>query len=78
MENQIYRIAMSSEKKIELFICDTNELEPYKKIKEIGIVVLGVGTQFDGSLSSDGIESLIKYLEDCKEYIDEYNNKPTP
>lgn len=74
MENQIYRIKMSDNKSLEIYICDTNEVEPYKKIKDIGIVLLGKDTQFDGSLNSEELSSLIKYLEDCKEYIDEYNS----
>jgi hypothetical protein len=74
MDNQIYRITMSDKKSLEIYICDTNEVEPYKKTKEIGVVLLGKDLQIDGQLNSDELSSLIKYLEDCKEYIDEYNS----
>ncbi len=74
MNNQIYRIKMTDNKSLEIYICDTNEVTPYKKTKEIGIVLLGKDLQIDGQLNSDEISSLIKYLEDCKEFIDEYNS----
>lgn len=76
MNNQIYRIRMSDNKSLEIYICDTNEVEPYKKTKEIGVVLLGKDLQIDGQLNSEELSSLIKYLEDCKEYIDEYNEAP--
>ncbi len=74
MINQIYRIEMSENKNLEIFICNTNELEPYRRIKEIGVVLIGNNMQIDGSLDLPQLQSLIKYLEDCKEYIQEYNN----
>lgn len=74
MDNQIYRIKMSDNKSLEIYICNTNEVEPYKKTKEIGIIILEKDSQIDGQLNTNELSSLIKYLESCKEYIDEYNS----
>jgi hypothetical protein len=74
MDNQIYRIRMPDNKTLEFYICDTNEIEPYKKTKEMGIVFLGDNKQVDGGLNYDELSSLINFLENCKEYIGDYNN----
>jgi len=73
MNNQIYRIKMSDNKSLEFAICDTNELEPFKKNKEIGVCLFGDNTQINGGLNLQELSSLIKYLKDCYEYIEEYN-----
>lgn len=73
MDNQIYRIRMSTDKSLEIYICDTNELEPYRKVKEIGVVFIGKDLQIHGQLDLENLSSLINYLQNCKEYIDEYN-----
>lgn len=73
MDNQIYRIKMSGNKILEIYICDTNEVKPYIKTKDIGIILMDKDTQIDGQLNSDELSSLIKYLKDCKTYIDKYN-----
>ena len=77
MINQIYRIEMSENKNLEFFICNTNVLEPYRRIKEMGVVLIGNNTQIDGSLDLPQLQSLIRYLEDCKEYIQEFNTQNT-
>lgn len=79
MENQIYRIEMSDKCKLELYVCDTNELNPFRYIKEIGVVVFKNGEQIDGEINEMGLDSLIKFLTDCKKHISEFNanSKPT-
>jgi len=73
MENQVYRIEMSEKYKLELYVCDTNELNPHRDIKEIGVVVFRDGEQIDGDINEMGLDSLIKFLTDCKKYISEFN-----
>jgi|SRR5690606_21168742 len=73
MENQVYRIRMSDEYKLELYVCDTNELNPHRDIKEIGVVVYKDGEQIDGDIDEMELDSLIKYLTKCKEYISKFN-----
>ena len=79
MENQVYRIEMSDKYKLELYVCDTNELNPHRDIKEIGVVVFKDGEQIDGDIDEIGLDSLIKFLTDCKKHILEFNanSKPT-
>lgn len=78
MENQIYRIDLTDNKTAEFYICRTNETQPYKEIREIGLVILGNHIQLDGCLNESELESLIKYLEDCKDYITKYNKASKP
>jgi len=79
MENQVYRIEMSDKYKLELYVCDTNELNPHRDIKEIGVVVFKDGVQIDGDIDEMGLDSLVKFLTDCKKHISEFNanSKPT-
>lgn len=78
MENIIYRIHASPDAKIEFYVCGTNELEPFRDTKELGIVALEGVTQIDGGLDVNGIDSLIQYLTDVREYIAEYNEGSKP
>jgi hypothetical protein len=73
MENQIYRINLSNEAKIEFYVCKTNNVEPNYPMREMGIVVYKEDDQVDGNLQIDELESLISYLEDCKRYIEKFN-----
>lgn len=75
MENQIYRLKLSKKKTLEFFIADTNEIEPFKRTKELGIVVIGSNTQLDDELDVKELDSLISFLRDCKSYISEYNEE---
>lgn len=79
MENQVYRIEMSDKYRLEFYVCDTNELKPHRDIKEIGVVVFKDGEQIDGDIDEMGLDSLIKFLTDCKEHISKFNanSKPT-
>jgi hypothetical protein len=78
MENQIYRVQLTAENKLEFFVCSTNELNPHRNIKELGVCVLGKGIQLDGDLDLSELDSLISYLQDCREYIKEYNENSKP
>jgi hypothetical protein len=40
MENQIYRVDMESKTFLEFYICGTNEINPYRKTKEIAIQLI--------------------------------------
>lgn len=73
MNNQIYRIRMSDDKTLEFYICDTNEVEPYKETKEMSIVLIGKNMQIDATINQEELASLIKYLKDCGDYIDKHN-----
>ena len=78
MENQIYRINMESGGDLEFYVCGTNELNPYKETREIGIQLIIEEKQLDASLDLNELYSLIKYLNDCKEYIVKYNEASVP
>lgn len=76
MLNQIFRTRMLGQKDadIEFYVSETNSIEkPDKDICELGIVVQNVDLQLDASLSLTELESLIKYLTDCKEFIQKFN-----
>lgn len=78
MENVIYRIELNSDAQLEFYVCDTNELNPVRDIKEIGIVLLEGNNQLDGQLNENELDSLIDYLNDCKHYIAKFNEKSNP
>lgn len=78
MENQFYKVEMSDKHKLEFYVCDTNEVSPYRKIKDLGIVIYKVDVQIDGSLDANGLDSLIKYLSECRDYINQFNEKSKP
>ena len=78
MENQIYRLQLTDKSKLEFYVCSTNEINPYRNIKELGVCVLGKVIQLDGDLDLIELDSLISYLKDCRDYIKEYNENSKP
>jgi len=80
MENQIYRLYEGAKEMsiLEFWVASTNELDPYKKIKEIAITIEKKEMRLDFELNTEETESLIKYLEDSLEYIKEYNKTSQP
>jgi len=75
MKNQIYRIDLSKTAEAEFYVCETNELDPYRDVLEMGFVVLDRSNdlQLDGDMDLDEPDSLIKYLKECRECIYEFN-----
>lgn len=78
MENQIYRINLENAVDLEIFVIGTNELNPYKSTREMAVQIIIGEKQLDGSLDLNELDSLIKYLNDCKEYIVKYNDASVP
>jgi hypothetical protein len=78
MENQKYSIDLDLGKKLEFYVCSTNEIESNREIRELGIVVIGDKVQLDGDQNIEQIESLIKYLQKAKRYIKKFNENSIP
>lgn len=78
MENQIYRVNLEKNINLEMFIVDANEIRTYKDIKEMAVQVIVENKQLDGSLDLNELDSLIKYLNDCREYIVKFNDASIP
>lgn len=78
MENQIYRINMESNVDLEIYVCGTNELKPYKETREIAFQLIIKDKQLDAGLEINELNSLIKYLTDCRDYIVDFNEKSVP
>ena len=78
MENQIYRINMENGVDLEFYVCGTNELNPYKETREMAVQLIIGEKQLDASLEVNELESLIKYLTECKDYIIKYNKESVP
>jgi len=78
MENQIYRINMENGVDFEFYVCGTNELNPYKETREMAAQLIIGEKQLDASLELNELDSLIKYLTDCKEYIIKFNEASVP
>lgn len=74
---------------LEFFVCKTNELNPYREIKELGIVIYEKDEEkrksddyrqidnFD-ELGIEDIEKLIKYLQKVKKHIKVFNENSKP
>lgn len=75
MNNQIFRIETTNKTSIEISIIGSNEVAPYVKTKEIDIRVIGDGLEIIGGLNLEELNSLIKYLTQCEDYIDNYNRE---
>ena len=77
MKNQIYRLDCSGTN-LEFFVVDTNEVNPMRKTKEVGIIVYDKNKQLDFDLDEEAVKSLIKYLNESLEYITEFNKNSKP
>lgn len=85
MENTIYRIhdtdlvSAENRHRLEFYCCHTNELNPYKKIRELGVVVSDEkGLQIDFSFEQGELKSLIAYLSLLSDHIEEFNSNSKP
>ena len=78
MENQIYRVNMESKVDLEFYVCGTNELNPYRETREIGIQLIIEEKQLDAGLDVNELNSFIDYLTKCRDYIVDYNSKSIP
>lgn len=74
MDKHIYRLnEVSDSGVLEIYVCGTNDVEPYCKTKTVGFVFLKGDVQVDFDFEEQDLESIIKYLIDAKEYIDRFN-----
>lgn len=71
-----YRIELTNGHTLELYISDSNEVNPHRDIKEVGICVTTPdGGQIDGCLDRDDLDLLIRYLKLCKEHASDFLEK---
>jgi len=74
---------------LEFFVCQTNELNPYRETRELGIVIYEKDEekrksadyrQMDNmnEFGVDEIEKLIKYLQKVKKHIKTFNENSKP
>lgn len=93
IEDQIFQVPMvaneGSDMILEFFVCKTNEIKPYRDIRELGIVVYEKDKnaresddyrQLDNieELDIEQIEELIKYLQKVKKHVKKFNENSTP
>jgi len=78
MENQIYQL-QEKDIKLDFFCCQTNDLNPTREIRELGIVVFdNKGLQIDYSFDEHEFDSLIEYLTRLNKYCKEFNSESVP
>ena len=90
-ENETFSIPMvwneGGNLQMEIYICDTNELNPHRYIKELGIVVIGKEKQSSddfvqidngNDFGIEEIERLIKFLNKAKRKIKKFNENSKP
>lgn len=74
MDKHIYRLnEVGSSGVLEIYVCGTNDVDPYCSTKTIGCQFLKGDVQVDFDFEEQDLESIIKYLADAKEYIDRFN-----
>ncbi|ROI02929.1 hypothetical protein EGI16_12220 [Chryseobacterium sp. G0240] len=76
MENSIIRKRGSEASEIEFYTVST--LNPYREVKELGIVVLQGKTQFDFGFTEMEIDELIEFLQRVKAYVSDFNVNSKP
>lgn len=85
MENIVYQIfdtdsALAKDvHKLEFYCCRTNEVNPDRDVRELGICVTNKGDmQIDFSLNQEELKSLVKHLGQLLEYVEEFNSNSKP
>jgi hypothetical protein len=93
IEDQIFQFPMTFNKGndmlLEFFVCKTNEVDPYREVRELGIVIYEKDEekrisneyrQMDNmnEFGVDEIEKLIKYLQKVKKHIKTFNDNSKP
>jgi len=79
MERQKYEVRGTDNKTIEFFCCQTNDLNPTRDIRELGIVVFDKdGLQIDFDFDEKEFDSLIDYLDRLRDYCREFNKNSKP
>ena len=79
MDNQIYRLEDGQGHTLEFWIVDTNDLNPTRDIKELGLTVYNKeGMQLDFDLEESSIKSLMNYLENAHDHIERFNKESKP
>lgn len=95
MEKEVFRIPMaykdSQSMVLEFFICETNEVEPERDTRELGVVIYegdvekrkdksSNSIQLDNSndFNVEKIDALIKYLKKAKKHIKFFNENSKP
>ena len=72
MENHIYRIQLTEDTNLDFFVSTVGQAT-----KELGLCVFNKNIQLDGDLDLSEIDSLLKFLTDCREYIEKHNKPIT-
>lgn len=79
MERQKYEVRGTDNKTIEFFCCVTNDLNPTRDIRELGIVVFDKdGLQIYFDFDEKEFDSLIDYLIRLRDYCKEFNKNTKP
>lgn len=78
MENQIYRIYGTESSRIEFSIIDTNEIEPYKDIKEVAVDFIDGKNEFPFTMELSEAKSLLKYLDNAIDFCEDFNHNSEP
>jgi hypothetical protein len=93
IEDQIFQFPMTFNKGndmlLEFFVCKTNDIDPYREVRELGIAIYEKDEekrisnefrQLDNSneIGIEEIESLIKYLHKVKKHIKTFNENSKP
>lgn len=78
MKNKILRLIGSNKSEMEFFCVDTNEVNPYRNIKEGGIVVLQKDLQLDFDLDEEELTELIDFLTEMRDHVSKFNSQSKP
>ena len=93
IDEQVFKVPMGWNKGedmiLEFFVCKTNEINPNRDIRELGIVIYEGNDekrkssefrQFDNDneFGVEEIEKLIKYLHKVKKHIKTFNENSKP
>lgn len=78
MKNKILRLQGSHRSEMEFFCGDTNDVNPYRDIREGGIVVLQKDLQLDFDLDEEELTELIDFLTEMRDHVSKFNSQSKP
>jgi hypothetical protein len=93
IEDQVFKIQMSGNSKrsltLEFYVCNSNELNPYRETKELGVILYDTDEALrksneyiqynnDDEIGINEVDELVKYLQKAKKHIKQFNDKSQP
>lgn len=78
MKNKVLRIFGCNNYTMEFFCAVTNDLNPYRELREGGIVVFRKDEQINFDLDEEELTELIEFLTEMRNSVSKFNKESKP